>query len=77
MFLFLEGRTEDFGKQILWTSIGWGVSSMVVGWLVDMCSVNKTEKNYSPVFYSSIILAICNVVISNKIKVRYLPSYIY
>ncbi|KAL4082822.1 hypothetical protein QTP88_029478 [Uroleucon formosanum] len=65
----LEDKPEDYGKQKCWASFGWGIFSIFIGWLVDWCSINKKEKDYSPVFYSCIILVICNLFVINKLKV--------
>lgn len=51
---------EHFGRQKCWGSIGWGFFSIFIGWLVDIFSINKKDKDYSPVFYSSIIIAVLN-----------------
>lgn len=68
----IENKTEDFGKQKCWGSIGWGLFSMFIGWLVDVFSVNKNEKNYSPVFYSGIILMVFDLFVSTKIQVHHI-----
>lgn len=72
----LEDKSENYGKQKCWASIGWGLFSIFIGWLVDIVSVNKSEKNYSPVFYSCIILTILNLVVITKIKVCYVFSIV-
>lgn len=64
-----EGKPENYGRQRCWSSVGWGFFSIFVGWLVDRFSVNKSEKDYSPVFYSCIILTIVNLAVMTKIKV--------
>ncbi|CAI6361319.1 unnamed protein product [Macrosiphum euphorbiae] len=65
----LEDKPEDIGKQMCWTSFGWGSFSIFIGWLVDWFSINKKEKGYSPVFYSGFFLSICNLFVINKLKV--------
>ncbi|XP_026804922.1 major facilitator superfamily domain-containing protein 6-like isoform X1 [Rhopalosiphum maidis] len=65
----LEDKPEDFGKQKCWASTGWGTFSIFIGWLVDWFSVNKNEKEYSPVFYSCILLTICNLFVIYKIRI--------
>jgi len=65
----LGDKSEDFGKQKCWASIGWGGFSILVGWLVDLISINKKEKDYSPIFYACIVFTICNLVTSTKIKI--------
>uniref|UniRef100_A0A2H8TT59 Major facilitator superfamily domain-containing protein 6 n=1 Tax=Melanaphis sacchari TaxID=742174 RepID=A0A2H8TT59_9HEMI len=64
-----EKSSEDFGKQKCWASIGWGSFSIFIGWLVDIFSINKKDKDYSPVFYSNIIMTILNFGVVYKIKV--------
>ncbi|XP_060834215.1 major facilitator superfamily domain-containing protein 6-like protein B isoform X1 [Rhopalosiphum padi] len=63
-----EKSSEEFGKQKCWASIGWGSFSIFIGWLVDIFSINKKDKDYSPVFYSSVIISIFNFGVANKIK---------
>ncbi|XP_001946757.2 major facilitator superfamily domain-containing protein 6-like protein B [Acyrthosiphon pisum] len=65
----LEDKPEDYGKQKCWSSFGWGIFSIFIGWLVDWFSVGKKEKDYSPVFYSCILLTICNLFVISKLKV--------
>lgn len=60
-----------YGKQKCWSSVGWGTFSILMGWLVDVVSFNEPEKNYSPIFYSSIILTILELYVITKIKVNY------
>lgn len=72
----VDDKPEDFGKQKLWSSIGWGVFSIIIGWLVDVFSVGKNEKDYSPVFYSGILLTIFSLYVVTKIKVRYIFIYL-
>ncbi|XP_022177887.1 major facilitator superfamily domain-containing protein 6-like protein B, partial [Myzus persicae] len=69
IFWFSEDKPEDYGKQKCWSSFGWGIFSIFIGWLVDWFSINKKEKDYSPVFYSCILLTICNLFVVNKLKV--------
>jgi len=69
--MFLGDKSaEDYGKQKCWGSIGWGGFSIFIGWLVDIFSYNKKDKDYSPVFYSSILITALNLGVANKIKVR-------
>jgi len=64
-----DKSAEDFGKQKCWGSIGWGGFSISIGWLVDIFSFNKKDKDYSPVFYSSILVTALNFGVINRIKV--------
>ncbi|XP_015372475.1 PREDICTED: uncharacterized protein LOC107167802 [Diuraphis noxia] len=62
-------KPEDFGKQKCWSSFGWGFFSIFIGWLVDWFSLNKKEKDYSPVFYSCILFTFFNLFVINKLKI--------
>ncbi|XP_022179018.1 major facilitator superfamily domain-containing protein 6-like [Myzus persicae] len=64
-----EKSAEDFGKQKCWGSIGWGGFSIFIGWLVDVFSFNKKDKDYSPVFYSTILITAFNFGVVKQIKV--------
>ncbi|CAI6357550.1 unnamed protein product [Macrosiphum euphorbiae] len=64
-----DRSAEDFGKQKCWGSIGWGGFSIFIGWLVDVFSFDKKDKDYSPVFYSSILFTALNFGVVNRIKV--------
>lgn len=75
LLLFIENRAENFGRQKCWGSVGWGFFSIFIGWLVDMVSDDKNEINYSPVFYSGIILTVFNLFVSAKIQVCFIISY--
>lgn len=65
-----DENSVDYGKQKLWGSIGWGISSIVVGWIVDLYSLGKKDKDYTPVFVSCIVITIVNLIVITKIKVR-------
>jgi len=66
-----DKSAENFGKQKCWASIGWGSFSIFIGWLVDVFSFNKKDKDYSPVFYSTILITVLNLGVISKMKVRY------
>jgi len=64
-----DKSAEDFGRQKCWGSIGWGVFSIFIGWLVDIFSVNKKDKDSSPVFYSGALITALNLGVIKTIKV--------
>lgn len=63
-------ESEDYGKQKCWSSVGWGISSILIGGLIDLISIGKQEKNYSLIFYSCMTFTLCNFFVSTKITVR-------
>ncbi|XP_060873608.1 LOW QUALITY PROTEIN: major facilitator superfamily domain-containing protein 6-like protein A [Metopolophium dirhodum] len=64
-----DKSAEDFGRQKCWGSIGWGFFSIFIGWLVDIFSFNKKDKDYSPVFYSGALVTALNLGVIKTIKV--------
>ncbi|CAI6371703.1 unnamed protein product [Macrosiphum euphorbiae] len=64
-----DKSAEDFGRQKCWSSIGWGIFSIFIGWLVDVFSFNKKDKDYSPVFYCSALMMALNLGVVKTIKV--------
>ncbi|XP_050443467.1 uncharacterized protein LOC126847359 [Adelges cooleyi] len=65
----LGDKHEDFGKNKCWSSVGWGISSIASGWLVDYFSPDPKNKNYTPVFGISLLSAICHFIVAQKIKI--------
>lgn len=47
----LRERKQDYGKQRLWGTIGWGVMAPVVGMLNDLATNGSSYVDYSPGFY--------------------------
>jgi len=58
------GDWSLYGRQRLWGSIGYGLSSIVVGSIIDAISSSAGVKNYKPAFYFSFIVLIIDVVTS-------------
>jgi len=69
---FSGSKPENYGRQRVWGSIGWGIFSMLAGYLVDETSKGRTEKNYSVVFYMTLAIIFIDLIVSSKIKVSYL-----
>ncbi|XP_023238118.1 major facilitator superfamily domain-containing protein 6-like isoform X2 [Centruroides sculpturatus] len=60
----LEGRINQFGKQILWTSAGYGAMSMLAGYILDYANLNnKGKTDFSLCFYMMIPLMLIDIII--------------
>ena len=62
-------KPHDYGKQRLWGAIGWGLMTVISGYLIDLASVGELEKDYTPSFYLVVIILSINVLAVIKIKV--------
>ncbi|XP_055536478.1 major facilitator superfamily domain-containing protein 6 isoform X2 [Wyeomyia smithii] len=67
-FDLLGDRPHLYGNQRLWGSVGWGIFSLLAGFLVDQFSNGKTTKDYTVVFYMTIIIIGFDIVVSSKLK---------
>ena len=79
-FISAGDEPAKFGKQRLWGAVGWGLMSVVSGYLIDLASVGQLEKDYTPSFYLVVIILSINVLSVIKIKVirvAIIIGYIY
>lgn len=68
-FWLLGNKPQDFGVQRMWGAIGWGLSAILAGYLIDMVSLGKMVKDYTPSFYLVFFILAINVVAVARIKV--------
>lgn len=68
-FGLLGEHPQKYGQQRMWGSIGWGIFSILSGFLIDKFSEGHIEKNYSVGFYMVLIIIAFDVFVSTKIKV--------
>lgn len=67
-FGLLGEYPSRYGHQRLWGSVGWGLFSILSGWLVDEWSQGHAQKNYTPVFYLMAVLLLLDTLISSRLK---------
>ena len=60
----LDDRRDEYGKQRLWGAVGWGLVAPLVGFLIDRTGLQW-------MFYSYLMLVMCNLVVSTRLPVRY------
>lgn len=70
-FDLLGEKHQLYGRQRLWGAVGWGVFSIIAGWLVDQSSVNQAYKDYSIVFYLMLAAIGPDALVSTCLNVSY------
>lgn len=50
-YAMLLDRKQDYGKQRLWGTIGWGALAPLIGYLNELATGDSSFINYSPGFY--------------------------
>lgn len=68
-FQVLGDRPQLYGKQRLWAAVGWGVFSLIAGYMVDRMSPGGVPKDYSGVFVMMAVLLACDLICSCSLKV--------
>ncbi|XP_050600988.1 major facilitator superfamily domain-containing protein 6 [Bombus affinis] len=62
-----EGRKE-YGKQKMWGSIGFGIFGISAGYLVDLFSEGKIQKDYTCIFYIMLVIMIFDIIVSATLR---------
>lgn len=75
-FDMLGDRPHLYGNQRLWGSIGWGTFSLLAGFLVDHFSNGKASKDYTVVFYMTVIIIGVDILVSSKLKVSHMLRWL-
>ncbi|KAG7189793.1 hypothetical protein KM043_017454 [Ampulex compressa] len=61
-------RRKEYGKQKMFGSIGFGIFGISAGYLVDIFSEGKLQKDYSCIFYIMLVAMIFDIVVSSMLK---------
>lgn len=69
MYFKIGNKPNLFGKQRCWGAIGWGIFSILAGWLVDIFSSSEENKNYLPIHYLCLLVLLCNFFTASKLEV--------
>jgi len=67
-FEMLGDKPQLYGQQRLWGSIGWGLSSIISGSLIDKFSEGQSAKNYAIGFYMMAIIILVDMLVSSKLR---------
>jgi len=68
-FDILKERHHQYGAQRVWGSIGWGLFTVVAGYLVDTGSTGSSNTDYSPAFLLMAVLMIFDIACAALIKI--------
>lgn len=66
----LSDQPQNFGKQRLWGTIGWGTFGLLVGYLNQVFSENSKIYNYSAGFYMLVILFAIDLIVINQLHLK-------
>lgn len=70
-FGILGDRHHLYGRQRLCGSLGWGIFALLAGLLVDVMSEEgSSDKNYTIVFWMTLVIMGFDMLTSTKLKVR-------
>lgn len=61
-------RKNDYGKQKMWGSVGFGILGISAGYLVDVFSEEKYEKDYTCIFYIMLVHMIADIAVSATLR---------
>lgn len=69
LLLFSGDKPNHYGQQRLWGAVGWGLFTLVAGFLVDELSKNQLKKDYTIAFYIVMVNVLFSIVVSYQLKV--------
>ncbi|XP_040579581.1 major facilitator superfamily domain-containing protein 6 isoform X1 [Lepeophtheirus salmonis] len=64
-----EENKVYYGQQRTWNSIGWGISALLMGKLMDIYNQDKLLFDYSPVFNSMLILWTLDIIVIGFLQI--------
>lgn len=67
-FEMLEDRPDKYGRQRSFGALGWGVFSIIAGFLVDSYSKDDAKKDYTLTFYLAVVVLVLDFLTSFKIQ---------
>lgn len=68
-FDLLGKRHELYGQQRCWGAVGWGLFTLMAGFLVDTISGHQSYKNYTVIYYLMLAALLPNVFVSTCLEV--------
>lgn len=66
-----DGGQIYYGQQRVWGTIGFGVSALVGGFLIDWYSGENSVKDYTPAFILSAGMSAFDLLCCSRLKVSY------
>lgn len=69
-----EGGEMGYGKQRVWGAIGFGLSALLAGYVIDLCSPDAAMKNYAPAFLLTLAFGLMDIFTCTRLKLPKLPK---
>ncbi|GFT15713.1 major facilitator superfamily domain-containing protein 6 [Nephila pilipes] len=70
----LEGKMELYGRQRMWGTIGWGIFSLLAGYLNHVGTIASNITSYWPGFYMSVVFYSLDIGAFWKIQMKHVKS---
>ncbi|KRT86394.1 hypothetical protein AMK59_1549, partial [Oryctes borbonicus] len=67
-FEMLDNRPEKYGMQRCFGALGWGLSTIIAGLLMDSFSTASSTKNYIFVFYMAFVILVLDFILSYRLN---------
>ncbi|KAG5321646.1 MFSD6 protein, partial [Pseudoatta argentina] len=61
-------KRNDYGKQKMWGSLGFGIFGISAGYLIDLSSKGQYEKDYTSIFYIMLVAMFADILVSATLK---------
>lgn len=65
------GTEFDYGKQRVWGTVGFGITALIAGYIVNLLSGN--EITYLPAFMVMLVCIIFDIISCSKLKLPIIP----
>ncbi|KAK3919490.1 Major facilitator superfamily domain-containing protein 6 [Frankliniella fusca] len=69
-----EGGEMGYGRQRVFGAIGFGLSALLAGYVIDLFSTDDSMKNYAPAFLLVLIFGLLDIFTCTKLKLPKLPK---
>lgn len=69
-----EGGEMGYGRQRVYGAIGFGLSALLAGYVIDLFSTDSSMKNYAPAFLMTLAFGLLDIFICTRLKLPKLPK---
>ncbi|XP_052128997.1 major facilitator superfamily domain-containing protein 6 isoform X1 [Frankliniella occidentalis] len=69
-----EGGEMGYGRQRVFGAIGFGLSALLAGYVIDLFSTDDSMKNYAPAFILTLAFGLLDIFTCTRLKLPKLPK---